>query len=72
MPGAAVTGSRLNEAFSGVLPLLLTVLPPVWGPLGRGRGAFRRAGADRIGAGQAARAGGPLAPVHRFSHDCSR
>ena len=30
------------------------------------------AGADRIGAGQAAAAGGPLAAASRFSHSCSR
>ena len=32
-------GSRLNELFSGVFALLLTVLQPVRGFLGRGRGA---------------------------------
>ena len=44
------------------------------GLLGGGLGAFalRRGGADRVRAGQAARAGGPHACVHRFSRCCSR
>src|SRR5487761_1386855 len=44
MPSAAVIGSRLNEAFSGVFVLLLTVLQRVrgfWAGVG-GRCAFRR------------------------------
>jgi hypothetical protein len=38
MPSAAVIGSRLHEAFSGVFALLLTVLQRVRGFLGRGLG----------------------------------
>src|SRR5262249_3313787 len=57
MPSAAVIGSRLNELFSGVLALLLTVLQPVRGVLGRGRGSVCRAawgcGPVRGGSGRA-------------------
>ncbi len=64
MPSAAVTGSRLNEAFSGVFPLLLTVLQPVRGFLGRGRGpvclSACESGPDR---GWSGRAGGRPARV---------
>ena len=67
-------GSRLNELLSGVFALLLTVLQPVRGFRAGvwGRCALRRGGGDRFGAGQAARAGGPQASVHRFCHACSR
>src|SRR5487761_32424 len=59
MPSAAVIGSRLHEAFSRVVALLLTVLQPVRGFLGRGRGSVCLAawggGPDR---GWSGRAGG--------------
>jgi hypothetical protein len=79
MPSAAVTSSRLHEAFSGVCALLLTVLQPVRGSWAgvREQCAFRRGGGDRLRADQAAQAGGPQVSAssghrtrHAFYQDC--
>ena len=52
-------GSRLNEAFSGVFALLLTVLQPVRGFLGRGRGPVCLSACGRgPGRGWSGRVGG--------------